>query len=480
MQKPHFSNKELKISTVRHFVKLLNVIRNDGLNISGKFYGWKLSNITLENHRYKKIQIPKKSGGKRELHIPDKTLSFIQYCISILLSYYYKPNKNCFGYIQGKSIKDNASIHVGKDVIVNIDLKDFFGSIDAYKIQDRLTRYPFRFSKEVAELISQLVTTKTEDHCFNPIGEIVNHTFLPQGSPCSPIISNIVADSLDFRLSRLSQKYGFTYSRYVDDLTFSFNKNLIPEWFGYDYDYGFKLLIYDIIQEEGFDINRRKTRISYKNQKHEVTGLTVNKKVNIKRSYIKNLRTILHNWEKDGYGNANMEYFLKSKNCEKFFPNLENSVSGMLSFIKMVKGADDSTYLKLMDRFQNLCNRDREILKLSAEIDARVRENSKDKGIDTSKFKIGSLYHKEWRIKDCKPFSEDWINACEEAQIEDMGYGAIAVLFSMKRGDKIIYTELALGEECRLRDGDFIDIKKAVLLTLSHPKYRDVERVEII
>ena len=480
MQKPQFSNKELKIYTVRHLVKLLNSIRNDGLNILGEFYPWKLSDITLESHRYRKIQIPKKSGGKRELHIPDKTLSFIQYCISILLSYYYKPNKNCFGYVPGKSIKDNASKHVGKDVIVNIDLKDFFGSIDAYKIQDRLTRYPFSFSKEVAELISQIVTTKTEEECFNPIGEIVNRTFLPQGSPCSPIISNIVADSLDFRLSRLSQKYGFTYSRYVDDLTFSFNKNLIPEWFGYDYDYGFKLLIYDIIQEEGFEINRRKTRISYKNQKHEVTGLTVNKKVNIKRSYIKKLRTILHNWEKDGYGKANMEYFLKSKNCEKFFPNLGNSVSGMLSFIKMVKGAEDSTYIKLKDRFQKLCIRDREILKLSAEIDVKVRKNSRDKGIDTSKFKIGSLYHKEWRIKDCKTFSEDWINAFEEAEVYDMSYGMMEVRFSMKRGDKITYTDLALGEESSLREGDFIDIKNAVLLTLSHPKYGDVKRVETI
>lgn len=483
MVKPNFSKEDLKIYSVKHLVKILNVIRNEGLNISGKFYAWQLKDITFENKRYKKIEIPKKSRGKRELYIPDITLGFIQYCISILLSYYYKPNKNCFGYVKGRSIVDNASKHIGKDVIVNIDLKDFFGSIDIYKIQDKLTDFPFNFSEEVAELLSQLVTVKSDKKYLNPYGEIVNRTFLPQGSPCSPIISNIVADNLDFRLSRLSLKCGFTYSRYVDDLTFSFNTSFIHEWYNYEDYYGLINLIKDIIRDEQFEINERKTRTSYSNQRHEVTGLIVNKKVNIKRSYIKNIRTILHNWEKDGYGNASMLYFLKSKKCKNSFPNLENSVSGMLSYIKMVKGEEDSTYLKLYDRFIKLCVRDKESLNLSSEIDNIIHNKSNENDFIPEKLKIGSEYCLNYIIKSCKPFSEDWINAVKKAQICERKFAEWEVHFTMQRGYKKISKYFLLGvySIAKLRIGDLIDPQKALLLTVYHKnKNIELKFVEIL
>ena len=111
-----------------------------------------------------------------------------------------------------------------------------------------------------------------------------------------------------------------------------------------------------IEREEHFVINPAKTRLCHKGMRQEVTGLTVNQKLNVSRHYIKQLRVLLHNWEKNGYDIAQDEFlrhYNSTTNIEGVH-RIENIISGKLDYLKMVKGSKDSTYLKLKDRFEKL------------------------------------------------------------------------------------------------------------------------------
>ena len=111
-----------------------------------------------------------------------------------------------------------------------------------------------------------------------------------------------------------------------------------------------------IEDEEHFKINEDKTRLSHRGERQEVTGLIVNDKPNVSRKYVRQLRTMLHNWERMGYETAQSE-FIKNYHPTKNVNgqhHIENIISGKLDYMKMVKGANDSTYRKLNDRFEKL------------------------------------------------------------------------------------------------------------------------------
>ena len=209
--------KNLRIQSEQHLIEILNKIRNNVtiLGIKGFFCLNDIKSLLSENP-YKIFYIPKKRGGHRLICSPNKNLAFVQYCIAILLNSLYKANKNVFGFVNGKSIVDNATKHVNKQFILNIDLKDFFNTISEDVIIEKLIRQPYYFSYRASKLISDLVTVQLPNgiRC------------LPQGAPSSPILTNIVADHMDVRLSNLCEKYGLIYSRYADDITISFD---LPE-----------------------------------------------------------------------------------------------------------------------------------------------------------------------------------------------------------------------------------------------------------
>lgn len=341
----------LTIKSEEYLVTILNRIRrrSDILNRRGYF---KLSTLKLfaDGKHYTTFKIPKRRGGYRQISSPQRNLAFIQECLAVLFNSIYRPNNNAFGFVDNKSIVDNAAKHVGKDIVYNLDLKDFFDSITYDTVIEKLIRQPYYFSYSSARLIANLLTVKKED------GRLV----VPQGAPSSPILTNMIADHMDVRLSKFAEKHNLTYSRYADDITFSFNKSVLRGWRGHGLCQGLKDIIFDIIKTEGFIINEKKTRISFVNQRHEVTGLIVNKKTNIKRSYIKQLRTEIHNWEKDGYVIASYNFFnhYVGTNSHRKLSPMERVIDGKLSFVKMVKGNQDSTYKKLKDRFDRLYKRD--------------------------------------------------------------------------------------------------------------------------
>ena len=170
---------------------------------------------------------------------------------------------------------------------------------------------------------------------------------LPQGSPVSPILTNIICERLDRRLTGLAKRFGVRYSRYADDITFSSMHNV------YQKNGEFRIEMERIITEQNFSINQNKVRLQKNNVRQEVTGITVNKKTNVSQKYIKQLRMWLYYWETYGVNKA-LSLFLQSyikdkshvKNAIPSPEFMEAVIRGKLNYLSMVKGRENTTYLK--------------------------------------------------------------------------------------------------------------------------------------
>jgi hypothetical protein len=299
-----------------------------------------------ESKRYTTFQIPKKRKGEfRTIDAPVPMLKYIQRGLNFILQSVYTPHTAAMGFVQHRSVVDNAKVHTGQRLVYNIDLKDFFPSITAGRLYHRLMSKPFTLNEEVASVITDLC-------CYtNAEGRHV----LPQGAPTSPTITNIICERLDIKLSRLAKAYGLKYTRYADDISFSGMANVFSNEGKFC-----QSMRHIIEEEEHFTINNDKTRLCHRGMRQEVTGLTVNQQENVSRKYIKQLRTLIHNWEMNGYEKA-QEVFVKhyaetnTRNVmSKGIHHIENIIAGKLMFLKMVKGGTDNTYKNLNERFQVL------------------------------------------------------------------------------------------------------------------------------
>ena len=254
------------------------------------------------NAKYKAFKIPKKSGGNRVIQAPVARLKIIQKSLANLLKDIYleiqkkrKIKTNCIvshGFKPHLSIITNARNHRNKNYVFNSDLKDFFPSINFGRVQGFFVRNEdFSLAPKVATVIAQIA-------CHG--------NSLPQGSPCSPIISDFIGHILDMRLLKIAARNRCTYTRYVDDLTFSTNEHTFPKaialpdrnnqnrWIAGD------ALLKDVFKS-GFKLNDAKTRVQYKSSRQEATGLIVNKKVAVPTEYYLKTRAMCHNLVKDGF-----------------------------------------------------------------------------------------------------------------------------------------------------------------------------------
>jgi retron-type reverse transcriptase len=249
---------------------------------------------------YKKFTILKKNGKERTILSPNPSLKLIQRCIATLLSVVYEPNANVMGFVNDKSIKDNAQVHVGKYYVYNVDIKDFFPSISIHRVKAVLKLAPFNLNTDtkITErttdsngAIKPNIDTEGKERLAFLIANICTFEgVLPQGAPTSPILSNIVCQRLDRRLQGLAKRFGAAYTRYADDITFSSYTNIFSA--------EFKAELTRIIKTENFELNPDKERLQKPAHRQVVTGLTVNEKVNVSQKYIRDLRATLHNWEK--------------------------------------------------------------------------------------------------------------------------------------------------------------------------------------
>lgn len=306
------------------------------------------SNPKLCKRRYSSFSISKKSGGERFIQAPLNGLKHILRPLNIILNTIAEPHFKATGFVPGKSIVDNAKQHVGNHYVYNIDLKDFFHSFDRTWVKYGFMIPPFNLGKEnedIAFLLASLCT-----HPFEVNGEI--KTVLPQGSPTSPTITNILCVKLDRRLNGLAKRFKINYSRYADDISFSSQTNVFKK------EEFLNELRRIIEEDQKFVINPKKTRLQKAGFRQEVTGLTVNTKVNVNSRYIKQLRMWLYYWEKYGYTKADKifkrDYAVDKGHIKKGAPTFEYVLMGKLEYLKMVKGHNDPTYMKLKARFDKL------------------------------------------------------------------------------------------------------------------------------
>lgn len=341
------------METKQDLLKLMN-LANQGL-YGDKAKPYSLRQLNYHAHskfnskRYISFKIPKKKKGEyRTIDAPNPTLKGMQRALNYALQLVYTPSPVVMGFTPGRSIVTGAQMHVGQKFVYNIDLKNFFPSITSGRVYARMLSRPFACNKEVASLIADLC-------CYERGYDKVK--VLPQGAPTSPTFTNIICDRLDVKLSHLAKAYGLRYTRYADDITFSGMTNMFAE------DGKFCRALHHIIEEEeNFEINKDKTRLCHRGIRQEVTGITVNDKPNVTQEYVKQLRSMLHNWEAKGYDEA-QSIFIDIYNrtntkhhTSKGVHHIENIIAGKLLYLKMVKGEKDATYKALYGRFDRLIN----------------------------------------------------------------------------------------------------------------------------
>ena len=228
----------------------------------------------------------------------------------------------------------NARPHQGKRFVLNVDIEDFFPSITFPRVRGLFIKR-FQMDARAATVLARL--------CCNTDDE-PDH--LPQGAPTSPIISNMICHSMDHALVRLADSHGLFYTRYADDLTFSTNRRLFPEAVAVEREgrlLRVGVALARVIDESGFSLNRNKSRLFGRSGRQEATGLTVNRRVNVQRRRIRELRGILHAWRKHGYDLAQDEYRRRHGGGH----SLLRVVQGKLAFIKQVRGRDDRIFRRL-------------------------------------------------------------------------------------------------------------------------------------
>lgn len=294
-------------------------------------------NYHINKPIYFSFQIPKKKGGRRIIQAPNEELKQMQQKLNYYLqAVYYAVKPSCVhgfvfnpnGIEAAYNIVSNASPHCNKAIVLNMDLKDFFSTISAKQVKNTLVNSPFDLSEELAITVALLGTFEKK---------------LPTGAPTSPVLSNIVCYHLDRQLEEYCSSCELTYTRYADDLTFSSNSK-IPNRFISELN--------RIITSFGFELNEHKFRLQSSASKQIVTGLVVNKKVNVDRRYLRRLRAILYSWEKMGVELAAAKHYQLRDLSSVDVPRFVRKIAGQIEFVGQVRGINDIIYKKLVGRFK--------------------------------------------------------------------------------------------------------------------------------
>ena len=278
---------------------------------------------------YVRFKITKKTGGFREISAPKPQLKRLQYWILDNILNKVSVSEQTHGFVSKKSILTNATPHLGRAVVINCDLQNFFPTVNYARVKGLFQS--MGYSSEVAALLALLTTEAEQKEVILDGEKLFLYTgarYLPQGSPASPMITNLICRKLDRRMDGVSQKLGFTYTRYADDMTFSAESytaiNKMLYW------------VKKITQEEGFTLHPEKTRIMKKGARQEVTGIVVNEKPSISRKELKKFRALLYQIEQEG---------IEGKSWQGKRDNLIASIYGYACFIKMVDPLKGAQYL---------------------------------------------------------------------------------------------------------------------------------------
>jgi RNA-directed DNA polymerase len=294
---------------------------------------------------YKTFRIRKKSGGSRTIQDPHPSLKILQQKLATVLALVYPVRPSAHGFLGDRSILTNATRHAGRRYVLNVDLKDFFPSINFGRVRGLFMAKPYGLPAEPATVLAQICIYENE---------------LPQGAPTSPIVSNMICRRLDFALQELAREHRCTYTRYADDLTFSTTRTNFPAALAHSVVEvtGNRLVVGDdlaqAIEDNWFSVNERKVRLQLQDARQEVTGLTVNIFPNVRRRYIREIRGMIHAISAYGIEAAEKMFFDKydhrSRNPDYDLPSLKRVLQGKLEFVRMVKGDAHPVYRNLYGR----------------------------------------------------------------------------------------------------------------------------------
>lgn len=287
-----------------------------------------------EKPHYRYFEVPKRSGGTRMLAAPQPELAKAQAWILQHVLEKLPTEEPAHGFVRGRSTVTCASAHVGRDVVVNLDVKDFFPTITFHRVRGVFQK--LGYSPAVATVFALLCTESPRIPATfegRRYWVATGPRALPQGACTSPALSNQVSRKLDRRLAGMCAKHGLSYTRYADDLTFS-----APP--GKRGEIGMLMArVRHILAEEGFTLHPDKGRVLRSGGRQVVTGIVVNDKLGLGREHVRRLRAILHAAKKTGLAAQNRDGV----------PDFEAHIRGHIAYLSMVDPAKAAPLLAALD-----------------------------------------------------------------------------------------------------------------------------------
>ena len=237
------------------------------------------------NDHYLSYPIKKRSGKYRWIDAPQPPLIELQRNILYNILYKFKTHECCIGFTRNKSVIDGAQAHLQSNVLLTLDLRNFFNSIKLRRVYDTINRIRIRLNQQGSKGTSFKISSRSAQKiaaliCFK--GQ------LPQGAPTSPAIANLVAYKMDLDLHKYAQKHALIYTRYADDLAFSHAD--------VSYNIGQHIKpIEAMVKTHRLHLNYKKTKIRRPHNRMSVTGIVINEKLSVPRWKWRNFRAELHN-----------------------------------------------------------------------------------------------------------------------------------------------------------------------------------------
>lgn len=291
------------IATAGDLARWLGVTPSEAAWFADQFRLDAATPARMQHYHYR--WLPKRSGGWRLIEIPKQRLRAMQQQILRQILDLVPAHPAAHGFRRAHSCVTHAALHTGKRVVIRMDLKDFFPSIPASRVNAMFVK--LGYSASVAGILARLCVNRTPAGAFAGVDlpwaerHALRSPHLPQGSPCSPALANACAFRLDIRLHALAQAMGAAYSRYADDLVFSGDAALERVLDR------FHIRVAAIALEEGFRVNTRKTRMMRAGVRQQVTGIVVNRHPNIAREEFDTLKATLTNCVRHGPASQNRE-----------------------------------------------------------------------------------------------------------------------------------------------------------------------------
>lgn len=315
-------------------------------DLKGRVYKNRLPKLRHYHYRV----MAKLSGSIRLIEAPKPRLKQLQRQVLSEILQKIPAHPAVHGFVKKRSIKTFTAPHVGRDVVLRMDLRDFFPSFARCRIQAlfRAMGYP----ESVADLLGGVCTTVTPRDIWDraAFGEDPLHLWesrwetmavyfqphLPQGAPTSPALANLCAYRLDCRLAGLAASAGAAYTRYADDLAFSggqeFERRVER----------FSVHVAAIAMEEGFQVHHRKTRIMRQGVRQHLAGIVVNEHANVRRSDFDRLKATLNNCVRHGP---------ESQNSESH-PEFRLQLQGRVGFVEMLNPARGKKLRAILERIE--------------------------------------------------------------------------------------------------------------------------------